>query len=44
MMEFKEDWALLEYARMRISSGRPLADSTASHGTVASLASTGTAK
>ena len=26
MMEFKEDWALLEYARMRISSAKPLAD------------------
>jgi len=44
MMEFKEDWALLQYARMRISSGRPLAESSASHGTVAALASTGAAK
>jgi hypothetical protein len=41
MMEFKEDWALLEYARMRLSSVRPLADSTASHAT---LAATGAAK
>jgi hypothetical protein len=44
MMEFKEDWALLEYARMRLSSGRPLADSTASHGRVATLAPAGAAK
>jgi hypothetical protein len=44
MMEFKEDWALLEYARMRISSAKPLADSTASHGTVATLAPAGAAK
>ena len=44
MMEFKEDWALLQYARMRISSGRPLAESSASHGTVATLAPAGAAK
>jgi hypothetical protein len=39
MLEFKEDWALLEYARMRIASSAPLADSSSLHGTVA--ASTG---
>jgi hypothetical protein len=44
MMEFKEDWALLQYARMRISSGRPLADSSASHGTAAALAPASAAK
>jgi hypothetical protein len=30
MLEFKEDWALLEYARMRIVSTAPLADSVLS--------------
>jgi len=39
MLEFKEDWALLEYAHMRIASSAPLADSSSLHGTVA--ASTG---
>jgi hypothetical protein len=33
MLEFKEDWALLQYARMRISSAAPLASSSASNGT-----------
>ena len=41
MMEFKEDWALLEYARMRIASSAPLADWSSLHGTVAAAASTG---
>ena len=41
MIEFKEDWALLEYARMRIASSGPLADSLSSQGTVAAAASTG---
>jgi len=36
MLEFKEDWALLEYARMRIVSTAPLADSVLSpQGTLA---------
>ena len=41
MIEFKEDWALLEYARMRITSSAPLADSSSSQGAVAAAASTG---
>jgi hypothetical protein len=41
MLEFKEDWALLEYARMRISSSASLADSSSSQGTLAAAASTG---
>jgi hypothetical protein len=41
MLEFKEDWALLDYARMRIASGMPLALSPASHGTAAALADVG---
>jgi hypothetical protein len=41
MLEFKEDWALLEYARMRISSSAPLADSSSSPGTIAAAASAG---
>jgi hypothetical protein len=40
MLEFKEDWALLKYARMRISSSAPLADSS-SRSKVAAAASTG---
>jgi hypothetical protein len=41
MLEFKEDWALLEYARMRISSSAPLADSSSSRSKAAAAASTG---
>ncbi len=41
MIEFKEDWALLEYARMRITPSAPLADSSSSQGAVAAAASTG---
>ncbi len=41
MIEFKEDWALLEYARMRITPSAPLADSLSSQGAVAAAASTG---
>jgi hypothetical protein len=41
MIEFKEDWALLEYARMRIASGAPVTASPAAHGTTAALASAG---
>jgi hypothetical protein len=41
MLEFKEDWALLEYARMRIASSAPVADSSSSRGTVAAPAATG---
>ena len=41
MIEFKEDWALLEYARMRIASSGPLADSLSSQGAVATAASNG---
>jgi len=41
MIEFKEDWALLEYARLRIASSGPLADSSSSQGAVAAAASTG---
>jgi hypothetical protein len=41
MIEFKEDWALLEYARMRIASGAPVTASPAAHGTAAALASAG---
>jgi len=33
MLEFKEDWALLQYAHMRISSAAPLASSSPSNGT-----------
>jgi hypothetical protein len=44
MLEFKEDWALLDYARMRIASGMPLAVSSSSHGTVAALAAGGVTK
>ena len=41
MLEFKEDWALLEYARMRISSSAPLAASSSSRSKAAAAASTG---
>jgi hypothetical protein len=41
MLEFKEDWALLVYARMRISSRAPLADSSSSRSKAAAAASTG---
>jgi len=44
MMEFKEDWALLEYARLRLSSARPLAESQVSHDPAGAFASTGAAK
>jgi hypothetical protein len=44
MIEFKEDWALLQYARMRISSGKPMAESSVSRGTAATLAPAGAAK
>src|ERR1700742_1423236 len=44
MMEFKEDWALLEYARLRLSSARPLAESQASHDPASTFASTNSAK
>jgi hypothetical protein len=41
MIEFKEDWALLEYARMRIASVAPVTASPAARGTAAPLASAG---
>jgi hypothetical protein len=36
MLEFKEDWALLEYARLRISGARAAVDSSTFRGTVTS--------
>src|SRR5579862_8573228 len=41
MLEFKEDWALLEYACMRIATGAPVTASPAAHGTAEALASAG---
>jgi hypothetical protein len=41
MLEFKEDWALLEYARMRIAASAPVADSSSLQGTVTAAASAG---
>ncbi|MGA8142864.1 MAG: hypothetical protein WB987_03120 [Candidatus Acidiferrales bacterium] len=35
MLEFKEDWALLQYARMRISAARATGESPEFHGQVA---------
>jgi len=41
MIEFKEDWALLEYARMRIVPSAPVADSSPSRSKVAAADSAG---
>jgi hypothetical protein len=43
MIEFKDDWALLEYARLRIASA-PVASSAGAHGTVTALAAAGGGK
>ena len=35
MLEFKEDWALLQYARLRISGAKASAEASTLHGTIA---------